>query len=308
MNSPLISELSRSHATGSGRLTLALKSSRRFPIPLPPLPEQERIVAMLDEAFAAIDTATANTEKNLANAKELFEQSTARAFLKPDSKNWPLTTVQEIAVKKKGSMRTGPFGSQLLHKEFTTEGIAVLGIDNAVNNSFAWDQRRFISEDKFLELSRFEAYPGDVVITIMGTCGRCAVLPEDLPKAITSKHLCCITTDRDLCNPEFLHFYFLHHPRLVKYLKKHAKGAIMAGLNMTIIKSLPLELPPLDTQHDLVKQFHKIKDADILLSECLADRLTLLTNLKQSLLQKAFTGELTADPKVVDRTLSEASV
>jgi type I restriction enzyme S subunit len=277
-------------------------------IPLPPLPKQERIVAILDEASAAIATATANAEKNLANARELFESACASIFSNAENEDWTSTTVEAVAKDKKGTMRTGPFGSQLLHSEFVEEGVVVLGIDNAVQNEFAWDQRRFITEEKFAELSRFEAFPGDVVITIMGTCGRCAVLPEHLPRAITSKHLCCITTDKSKCLPEYLHHYFLHHPLSLDYLEKNAKGAIMAGLNMTIIKGLPIKFPSIEEQVELVRRFDSMSNHYKLLKKVLKAKQECYTELRQSILHKAFTGELTADKKAADRTLVEAGL
>lgn len=87
-----------------------------YPIPLPPLPEQKRIVAILDEAFAGIEAAVANTERNLANARELFEDTVvSQIFGDPDVKGWSKTSVENLARAEKGSIRTGPFGSQLLH-------------------------------------------------------------------------------------------------------------------------------------------------------------------------------------------------
>ncbi len=261
-------------------------------IPIPPLSEQKRIVAILDEAFGAIARAKENAARNLANARELFDSYLNRVFTEK-GEGWEETTVAEIAFKKKGSIRTGPFGSQLLHSEFVDEGIMVLGIDNAVNNEFRNGKRRFITQEKYLELLRYTVKPGDVIITIMGTCGRCAIVPEEIPTAINTKHLCCITLDQQKCIPEFLHIYFLHHPVARDYLTRKAKGSIMSGLNMGIIKELPVQLPNLKRQDEISKVFHKLKNEHFNLNQIYERKLAALDELKQSLLQKAFTGQLT---------------
>lgn len=257
----------------------------------PPLPEQHRLVTLLDQAFDAIATAQANTEKNLQNAHALFESHLQSVFTKR-GKGWAEKSVKEIAIQAKGSIRTGPFVSQLLHSEFVDEGIAVLGIDNAVANEFRWGKSRFITREKYRQLERYTVHPGDVLITIMGTCGRCAIVPDDIPTAINTKHICCITLDRKKCLPSYLHIYFLHAPQSQAFLAKHAKGAIMAGLNMGLINELPVMLPPIELQATIVKAADALRAETQRLTSLYQQKLTALAALKKSLLHQAFSGHL----------------
>jgi type I restriction enzyme S subunit len=274
-------------------------------VPVPPLPEQRRIVAILDEAFEGIAIAKANAEKNLRNAKSLAGIG-YRAITKGyECSNWPVLQVAALAAAHKGAIRTGPFGSQLLHSEFVDEGIAVLGIDNAVTNEFRWDRRRYITAEKFRQLARYRVQPGDVLITIMGTCGRCAVVPDDIPLAINTKHLCCITLNPGKCMPEFLHGYFLHDTRARDYLTAQAKGSIMAGLNMGIISELPVLLPSLQQQAEIVAQFDSLRTECSRLAEIQQQKLAALEELKKSLLHQAFTSALTA--KAADQQLARVA-
>jgi type I restriction enzyme S subunit len=133
---------------------------------LPPLPEQRRIAAILDLA----DEITAKRREALAQLDRLTHAVFHKMFNGADASGWPTTTVADVA-QPNGGMRTGPFGSQLLHSEFVEDGVAVLGIDNAVSNEFRWGERRFISEAKYRTLARYKVNPGDVLITIMAPAG-----------------------------------------------------------------------------------------------------------------------------------------
>ncbi|WP_427158577.1 restriction endonuclease subunit S [Aliinostoc sp. HNIBRCY26] len=294
------------YVSGMAQPKLNQKSLNSIAIPFPPLPEQKLIVAILHEAFEGIDRAIANTEKNLANSREIFESVIQTAiFSQSDQDDCHIKTVADVVSPKKGSIRTGPFGSQLLHSEFVDEGIAVLGIDNAVENEFKWGKRRFITPEKFRQLSRYQVKPGDVLITIMGTCGRCAIVPDDIPTAINTKHLCCITLDQKQCLPSFLHAYFLHHPIAQQYLTERAKGSIMSGLNMEIIKELPLYLPPISKQQIIFEKVNFLFQEIRKLETIYRQKIAALKELKQSILQKALTGELTADtPKAAKERIA----
>lgn len=280
-------------STGTRMPRANMNAVMQFDFSYPSLAEQKRIVAILDETFEGIDKAIANTKKNLANARELFEQTVAdRIFGSHDRDGWTVTTVRDVAAPHKGSIRTGPFGSQLLHSEFVDAGIAVLGIDNAVENEFTWHRRRYITHEKYASLSRYTVRPGDVIITIMGTCGRCAVIPDDVPTAINTKHLCCITLDPTKCLPHYMHAYFLLHPLAKAYLQKHAKGAIMAGLNMGLIQELPLALPSIEHQREISEAIDSLRNQSKSLEKYYHHRLALLRELRLTILKQAFSGQL----------------
>jgi type I restriction enzyme, S subunit len=283
LNSPLGYQTMIRNKSGSAITRLILQEIRQARVPLPSLSDQHRIAGQLEQAD--------RLRRTRRYALELTDTFLPAAFLQLFGKTgdqYPLSTVEEVAADEPHAIRTGPFGSQLLHSEFTDSGIAVLGIDNAVNNRFVWDERRFITPEKYEQLKRYTVFPGDVLITIMGTCGRCAIVPDDIPPAINTKHLCCITLDQKRCLPIYLHGAFLHHPYVRHQLRVATKGAIMEGLNMEIIKSLRIPVPPLLLQ----QQFAALVERVERLRSVQRESLRQADHLFSSLLHRTFTDKL----------------
>ena len=264
--------------------SIRISDIRSEQIPLPPLTEQKRIAGILDAA----DALRAKRRESIAQLDTLLQSTFLDMFGDPIGNEWEMATVADVADNEKGAIRTGPFGSQLLHSEFVDEGIRVLGIDNASANEFREGEPRFITPRKYEQLRRYTVRPGDVLITIMDTCGRCAVVPDDIGAAINTKHLCCITLNQERCLPRFMHTYFLEHPIARRYLERSAKGAIMSGLNMGIIEALPTPIPPLDLQRRFASIVESVEQQKARQRAYLAELDTLFASLQS----RAFRGEL----------------
>lgn len=242
----------------------------------PPAEEQRRIAEILDQTDA-LRVKQRQVLKHLDALKQSIFHDMFGDLV-------PEVTVEDIALK----IRTGPFGSQLLHSEFVDAGVAVLGLDNVVSNEFAWTGARFITDEKYADLKRYTVGPGDVLISIMGTTGRCVVVPDGIPRSINTKHLCAVTPDHERAVPEYLQAAFLWDVNARRHLQKQTKGSIMSGLNMGIIKSMPLPLPPITTQQ-------AFRDRIAAASSAKADatrRLKQIDELFASLQSRAFRGEL----------------
>lgn len=267
--------------------TLNSKSLAEIEIPVPPLDDQIRIAHLLGKVEGLI----AQRKQHLQQLDDLLKSVFLAMFGPrcPGYKDWPLVEIRELAAKHKGAMRTGPFGSNLLHSEFAPDGdVAVLGIDNAVKNSFAWGERRFISNEKYQELHAYRVFPGDVIVTIMGTIGRSAVIPDDIPVAINTKHLAAITLNREIANPRFLSYAIHSSPFVLKQFASKNRGAIMSGLNLGIIKETKIKRAPIDLQN----HFAEIHSHVDLVRSSYQQSLTNLESLYGALSQQAFKGEL----------------
>jgi type I restriction enzyme S subunit len=279
-------------ARGATFLQVSRRDIENLVLPTPAsFSEQCYIADILDKADAI--------HRKRKEAIALTEELLRSAFLEmvgPGAthyKRWPVRTIESLAASTPNSMRTGPFGSDLLHSEFVDDGIAVLGIDNAVQNRFVWGERRFITPEKYVKLRRYKVMPGDVIVTIMGTTGRSAVVPEYIPTAVTTKHLATITLDRNEAEPEFVSQTLFRHPEVLRQIATANRGAIMSGLNLGLIKTLRFPIPPPALQREFARVTTRIRT----LAKCMEEH-GHAEDLFNSLRARAFSGQLSVAEQV----------
>lgn len=254
---------------------------RKITFPLPPLAEQERIVAILDEAFAAIETATANAEKNIENARELFESQLERAFSSKDSGD---VVVEGWKQKRLGDICVVDWGNTKLTKKSFVEdgpylGVSAAGCDGRMGHA---------------EHTKYTP----VLSAIGARCGRMFFPDEDFTAI---KNTITLTPLEGVCTGVFL-FNLLTSVDLPK------RGAAQPFISKGDIQDFIVTLPPLCEQERIVAFLDEASMHSKQLEQISTDKLEHLSNLRQSLLQKAFSGELIADNMAADQKLSEAGV
>ena len=248
--------------------------------------EQQRIASILDMADSIRRKRARMRGAVIKFLRSAYVHTVGQ--LNPNYGKWELFTVENLAEGRKGAIRSGPFGIALRHGEFEDEGIAVLDTDNAVQNKFVWAERRFITPSNYKKLRRYKVFPGDVITTIMGTTGRASVVPDDIPEAITTKHLATITCNKELIHPEVLSFAIHSDSQVIRQIKSFNRGAIRDGLNLGILRKLEIKLPPMDEQLRFVAI---LKKARIIEAESQTP-VGVGDDLFKSLSQRAFRNDL----------------
>lgn len=210
---------------------------------------------------------------------------------------WCWAGLHELVSGKPRSMQSGPFGSNLLHSEFQASGVLVLGIDNVHDGTFSMGSQNRISEEKFQDLEKYQARPGDLLVTVMASLGRTCIVPRDLEKAIITKHVYRVSMEEQVLFPEF--FNLLLQSQTVSRLRmfENAQGQTRPGLNSSILKALPIPLCSRAEQFEIVSRLSsQLSYADSMASQ-IDDELSRTTALRHSILKRAFSGQLVAqDP------------
>ncbi len=273
----------RSHFTGSGIQHFTGQALARLKIPLPPLEEQRRIVAVLDEAFAAIATATANAEKNLANARELFEVGLAASY-EVEGKTAALGSIAKFV--------RGPFGGSLKKEIFEPSGFAVYEQQHAIYDQFSI-VRYFVNKTKFSEMKRFQVQSGDIVMSCSGTIGKVSLVPKHAPEGIINQALLKLSPASTV-DPKYLLWYMRSAPFLKQIASRSGGAALQNVASVAILKEISVSLPNLETQLAISSHIEILRAECDALQKAYSHKKDVLLALKQSLLHRAFNGELTA--------------
>ena len=189
-------------------------------------------------------------------------------------KEWMVCRIKHVLMPGKDGIKIGPFGSSLTNK-VNGEGVyKIYGQWNIVNKDFSAG-KNYVSEETFEELRNYMVYTGDVLISMMGTIGKCAIIPCDIQPGIMDSHVIKARLDKSLFIDRYFERVFDKDNSSIVYeqMQKGKKGSIMDGLNSSIVKNLIIPFPSIDEQQRI---------ADFLDAKC-AELDTILDNTRASI-------------------------
>jgi len=277
-SSSVVEKMSKD-AKGATQKFVGLGYLRNFEIPLPSLPEQQRIVSILDEAIAAIAKAKANAEQNLKNAKELFESYLQGVF---ENGNWETKTLGEIGSPKMCKRI-------LKHQTSTTGEIPFYKI-----GTFGKTPDAFISKEIYDEFRTKYSFPkkGDILISASGTIGR-RVRYDGEPAFFQDSNIVWIDNDEKHVLNDYLYVFY----EFCDW--QPSKGATISRLYNDNLKSIKISFPKsIEEQQAIVRQLDTLRAETQKLEAIYQQKLLNLEELKKSILQKAFAGELKTEKAV----------
>jgi type I restriction enzyme S subunit len=265
---------------GSATNYIRMQNFLDYTIPLPPIASQRTIANILDKA----DEIIRKRKEAIALTEQLLKSTFLDMFGDPviNPKGWEVVQLSKIADFENGDRSSNyPSG-----KDIIENGILFLNTKNIVNNQLNLGIKQYISEEKFNSLTRGKLKKGDLLITLRGTLGNCCIFESEYRTGFINAQMMIIRVKPNISN-KFIHA-LLTSKQLNNFLQMIGNGAAIPQLTAKQIKELGVYNPPIELQNkfsDFIEKITKLKEKHY-------QNLQESENLFNSLLQKAFKGEL----------------
>jgi type I restriction enzyme S subunit len=274
-------------AMGATIQTIYYPDIKAFHVCIPSLPEQRRIVALLDAAFEGIATAAATAERNRQNARDLFESHLAEVFSRR-GEGWVETTLgDEVDLLSGFAFKSSGYTS-------SPHSVRLLRGDNIVQGSLRWEDEKRWPEDDVANHVRFSLCEGDVVLAmdrpwVKAGLKRAQIGEGDLPCLLVQRTARLRAGGR--LNSRFLYF-LVSSASFVRHIVGVQTGSGVPHISGQQIKDFGFARPPLAAQRELASRLDSLSSETHRLSQIYEQKQTALADLKRSLLHQAFNGEL----------------
>ncbi|MCK0536684.1 restriction endonuclease subunit S [Alcanivorax quisquiliarum] len=251
-------------------------------IPLPPLPEQKRIAAILDKA----DAIRRKRQQAIQLADDFLRAVFLDMFGDPvtNPKGWPRAALPDVAEK----FTDGPFGSNLKSSHYVEEGVRVIRLQNIGVGSLLDDDLAFISEEHYQSLPRNHCQPGDVIVGTLGDPNlRACIIPEGLSAALNKADCLLFRPSDDKVLAEYI-CWLLNNPSLVESAAGLVRGQTRGRISLGRLKELEIPIPSLSEQERFRSVVRKLLDVQVKINSSCGG----FSDAFSSLSQKAFSGQL----------------
>jgi type I restriction enzyme S subunit len=266
---------------------------RSVPIPLPPIEEQQRIVAAIEEQFSRLDAGLASM-RHARNGADRLVQALVDHELASDRHHptWQALTPHDLADEGRNSLTIGPFGSDLKVSDYTEHGVPLVFVRNIRSQSFAGNGTKYVSLEKAEALRSHRVVGGDVLITKMGDPpGDTAVYPHELPEAIITAD-CIKLTPKPSYDPHFIAL------ALSTQSSRRQFAVITSGVAQQKVSlarfrhGIRLAVPPHAEQLEIVRRIDEARSTLAVTNRVIDQSEQRALSLRSSILSAAFTGKL----------------
>ncbi len=253
-----------------------IENLKSFEIPLPPLEEQKRIAAILDQA----DSLRRLRQRAIDRLNTLGQAIFYEMF--GDGKDFtdkPLDTIAEL--------KRGPFGGALKKEIFVDHGYKVYEQSHAINKDHSIG-KYFIDSYKYREMEAFAVRGDDLIVSCSGTLGRVYRIPSDAPTGVINQALLRIRPDRSSVIPEYLET-FLDSQKMQSFLSGFSRGTGLQNFPpMSEVRVIPVPVPPINLQQEFLERKQAVAEQNAVM----VASLHRVAGLFSSLQRRAFRGEL----------------
>lgn len=269
-----------------------IQSYSKIKVLIPPLDEQFRIVARIEELFSELDKAV-DTLKTTKEQLAVYRQAVLKdAFDNAQAMCERFTPIEELLVTDRKGMSTGPFGTMLKKHEHKTTGVPMLGIENIDSGKFIDGSKIFVTPEKAAELKSFALKSGDIIISRSGTVGELCVVPPRMEGALLSTNLMRVSLDCQKVLPEYFIYLFQSKGIVLDQVKELCKGSTRIFLNQTILKQIQFPIPNVHEQLQIINTIESRLTFCDNIEKTVDTALAQADAMRQSILKQAFEGTL----------------
>jgi type I restriction enzyme S subunit len=294
LNYTLMSVDFKKYVAGAAIPHIYFKDYKNEPFLWMPLPEQRKIVSLLNEVFESLEQAKENLLRNFQNAKELF-QSELNDIFENKSGDWEEKKLGEVTTKI-GSGATPRGGNE----SYKAEGISLIRSMNVHDRFFKEKNLAFIDDKQAKELSNVTLEENDVLLNITGaSVTRCCVIPKEYLPARVNQHVSILRPKKEMIDSYFLNLLLVSKFYKDQLLETGEQGSTRQAITKVQLQDFTIHFPSLKEQKKIVNQLDTLSAETKNLENIYQQKINAIEELKKSILQKAFSGELTQKEKTL---------